>query len=71
MKQLRWLDTWPVWRKVLVTAGLIGAVIAGVVLSDPEAFPVFLILGLVGLRTGWLLAGLARVLSGTAGGHGR
>ncbi len=30
MKQLRWLDTWPVWGRLLVTAGLAAAVMAGV-----------------------------------------
>jgi hypothetical protein len=58
MKQLQRPDAWPTWRKLLVTAGLSAAVIAGVLLSDPEAFLLFLLLGLAtcalaGYWLGW------------------
>ena len=46
MKQLQRLDAWPVWGKLLVTAGVVAAVIAGVLLY-PEAFLFFLALGLL------------------------
>lgn len=47
MNQLQRLDAWPTWRKLLATALLIAALITGVLVSDPEAFLLFLTLGLV------------------------
>ena len=47
MKQLEQLDAWPVWGKLLMTAGVVAVVIVGVLLY-PDAFLFFLALGLVG-----------------------
>lgn len=47
MKHLEQLDAWPVWGKLLVTAGMVAIVIGGVLLY-PEAFLFFSVLGLVG-----------------------
>ena len=47
MKALETLDGWPVWRKLLVIAASVAGAIAGVLLSVPDAFPFFLILGLI------------------------
>ena len=44
--QVRRLETWPAWAKLLATAALMAAVIGGVLLN-PEAFPLFLTLGVV------------------------
>ena len=47
MKQLEQLDGWPIRGKLLVTAGVVTVVIAGVLLY-PEACLFFVALGLVG-----------------------
>ena len=46
LNQIRQVDTWPVWRKLLVAAGLTAVVIPGVLLI-PDAFLLFLTLGLI------------------------
>lgn len=45
MRWLETLDAWAVWKKLLVTAVLIAAVILGVLVADPDAFLFFLPLG--------------------------